>query len=601
MNQRPIVIMTKKEVTERRLENVVLCPDDGEMHTFEMWWKSLDEDEDVEVKFPHERHGLAGRPSNHSKLDVMADFLEFVDLNSQPNGRHAGSYNAQFFFIPKFSRIAPPRPGEKNYDHKVKASVVSEFNRAQIERGRGTCGPTAAAEWLDKHRPKIALHPSMTDYCDTCKNLKEELSRNQAVKNRLQQSGNASEADLRGLEEERKQLDGNLIEHKAVATRAREYYKACMQKCQKQWRDIKEYNEKGSLTQEEREELTILQHCFTLVISADYQQSKLIPNWGATEQPGSTYYLQKVSHDIFGIVDHREDKSTVYTFDERIGPKNTDHTVSFLTMYWRSISQQYPWLRRFAIFLDNATSTNKNRYLFAWAMEMVRNGELEHVHISFMIAGHTKFTPDRLFSVIGNAYKAADVFTICELQALCAQTADTFVEDGGHVLTWRQTLGRKYSDLPGVRKLHDFLIVRQHNGEVVMKVRQHCFTGAWKESPLHVIQPDIQGEPATTYKEEQTRHLSAEKMANMITMYDRFIAPDRRPEYLPPLRSTAVPDSHTTASRPTSTISDEPKKRKQSKCSVPGCDGTGHRSQARWNEGHTTKAGCPKVNPRSRQ
>ena len=69
----------------------------------------------------------------------MADFLEFVDLNSQPNGRHAGSYNA------KFSRITPPWPGE-NYDHKVKASVVSEFNKAQIERGRGTCGPTAAPE-----------------------------------------------------------------------------------------------------------------------------------------------------------------------------------------------------------------------------------------------------------------------------------------------------------------------------------------------------------------------------------------------------------------------------------------------------------------------
>ena len=156
----------------------------------------------------------------------------------------------------------------------------------------------------------------------------------------------------------------------------------------------------------------ILQHCFTLVISADYQQSKLIPNWGATEQPGSTYYLQKLSHDIFGVVDHREDKSVVYTFDEQIGQKNTDHTVSFLTMYWRSISQQYQWLQRLAIFLDNATSTNKNRYLFAWAMEMVRKGELEHIHISFMIAGHTKFTPDRLFSVIGNAYKAADVFTV---------------------------------------------------------------------------------------------------------------------------------------------------------------------------------------------
>lgn len=97
------------------------------MHTLEMWWKSLGEDKDVEVKYSYERHGLAGHHSNHSKHDVMADF---VDINSRPNGRHAGSYNAQFF-ISKFSCIAPPRPGE-NYDHKVKASVVSEFNRAQM-------------------------------------------------------------------------------------------------------------------------------------------------------------------------------------------------------------------------------------------------------------------------------------------------------------------------------------------------------------------------------------------------------------------------------------------------------------------------------------
>ena len=64
---------------------MLLCPDDGEMHTFEMWWESLD------VKFPYELLSLAGCPSNHSKLNVMADFLELVDLKSQPNGRHAGS------------------------------------------------------------------------------------------------------------------------------------------------------------------------------------------------------------------------------------------------------------------------------------------------------------------------------------------------------------------------------------------------------------------------------------------------------------------------------------------------------------------------------
>ena len=105
---------------------------------------------------------------------VMSDFLTFVDANSQPNGQE-GSYSAQFFFHPKFSRIVPPQQGEKNFDDKAHTSLVAEFNQVQRELGKGTCGLTAASEWLKKHRPKVALHPSMTDYCDTCKNLKEEL------------------------------------------------------------------------------------------------------------------------------------------------------------------------------------------------------------------------------------------------------------------------------------------------------------------------------------------------------------------------------------------------------------------------------------------
>ena len=114
------------------------------------------------------------RTSNHAKQSVMADFLDFIDANSQPNGRQSGSYSAQFFFHPKFTRIAPPKQGEKNYDEKAHSSLVHEFNRVQGEMRKGTCGPTAASEWLKKHRPKVALHPSMTDYCDTCKSLKEK-------------------------------------------------------------------------------------------------------------------------------------------------------------------------------------------------------------------------------------------------------------------------------------------------------------------------------------------------------------------------------------------------------------------------------------------
>ena len=60
---------------------------------------------------------------------------------------------------------------------------------------------------------------------------------------------------------------------------------------------------------------------------------KLVPYWGESPQLGSTYYFQKLNHNVFGIVNHATNKAAVYLFDERISPKNTDHTVSYLTHY----------------------------------------------------------------------------------------------------------------------------------------------------------------------------------------------------------------------------------------------------------------------------
>ena len=315
--QQPIVEMTKKQVLEQKLQEYVLYNiEETEMLTFGAWWKTLDDDEVVEVQYPHEHHGLAGKTSNHSKQEVMAQFLEFVDTNSQPNGRQAGSYSSHFFFHPKFTRIAPPREGEKNYEEKAQSSLVYEFNRIQKGMGRQTCGSTAATEWLKQHQPKVALHPSMTDYCDTCKYLKEQLSRNQAIINHSQQSGSVPEIQVRSLQATKRDLEKELAEHKEIATKSREYYKANTEKCKKEWKEIMRLTNIKPLSKCDREELERTKHCFTLTISADYQQSKLIPSWGKTEQPGSIYYLQKVSHDIFGIVDHSEEKSHVYLFDE---------------------------------------------------------------------------------------------------------------------------------------------------------------------------------------------------------------------------------------------------------------------------------------------
>ena len=74
--------------------------------------------------------------------------------------------------------------------------------------------------------------------------------------------------------------------------------------------------------------------------------NKLLPYWGHSPQPGHTYYQQKVSYDVFGIVDHQKGVGLVYTLSELVSPKNTDSTVSYLLHYLKSTGQVPEWIKR---------------------------------------------------------------------------------------------------------------------------------------------------------------------------------------------------------------------------------------------------------------
>ena len=127
------------------------------------------------------------------------------------------------------------------------------------------------------------------------------------------------------------------------------------------------------------------------------------------------------------------------------------------------------------------------------------------------------------------------------MQALFASYATTSIEDGTNILTWLQTLGDKYSDLPGVRNLHDFLFVKAQDGKVVLKVYEFCFGGVWNVSPLHQKNTTMSEIPTDTYKDRCWHQISDDKMAHMVTMYNGFIPPDRRPEFLPPIPVQSQP------------------------------------------------------------
>ena len=119
---------------------------------------------------------------------------------------------------------------------------------------------------------------------------------------------------------------------------------------------------------------------------------------------------------------------------------------------------------------------------------MIQQGHLSFLRISFLLAGHTKFSPDLLFSKVAQSYNRSDVFNTEELKDVISLYAEVLVDDGTIVGDWRNTLSKKYSKLPGIRELHDFIYVKNPvTSTVVAKVRELCYTGSFKQSTSHVL------------------------------------------------------------------------------------------------------------------
>ena len=533
--QHPITKKKKSEVEAEHLMPFVVMPE-GVTSTLKSWWETIPSEHEVDVRFPYERHGLCGCSSNNAKTETKSEFLRFVDENSQPNGRRLDSRNPTHYLLPRFTTISLPKKDDPKYQEKLYTSLVSEFNRTQSERGKGTISDFSAFKWLKEERPKFAIYPHKVDYCDSCAIFKKDIQAKQQVINRLRQSSGAAD-DIQQAECEKEEIESELGRHKEEARESLSLYKSMTEKCKQQWEEIKELEAK-SRTAEEDDKLQTLKHTFTLILSADYQMNKLLPYWGRSPQPGQTYYLQKVTYDVFGIVDHREGAGHVYLVSEICGPKNTDHTVSYLLHYLKSTGSVPGWIKRVQLFLDNAGSTNKNQYLMGSVYEIVERDIFNFFRVSFMIAGHTKFAPDRLFATLAKSFYSADIFNEASFIRVYQQHSSVVFDKGGIVRRWRDIVTQKYSNLPGIRSYHDFLAVKNPGAEAVMKVRELCYTGTLRNTPMHLTKgytrqfialPTVND---TYSAQRKVRELSESKLSHLKQMCSNYIQRDEWHELL---------------------------------------------------------------------
>ena len=109
-----------------------------------------------------------------------------------------------------------------------------------------------------------------------------------------------------------------------------------------EWKESFELEKTGSLRDVEKERLVDMKNKFNLLLCADYHQCKLVPYWGMSPQPGSTYYLQKFNHDVFEIVNHGLNSSAIYLMNVwvlniLIIPFPTLHTFSAHSLLGSSV------------------------------------------------------------------------------------------------------------------------------------------------------------------------------------------------------------------------------------------------------------------------
>lgn len=149
-SQEPIREMTKSDIEKDRVSEYVVMPGDKEM-LVKSWWMTLSDSDVVSVRYPHARHGNAGRVSNSSKRAIMDDFLAYVDANSQPNGRSSDSTGPTFYFLSKFPTLQTPKAGCPQYEERLSRSLVGEFNRAQCEASKGECSNSSCHNLLKQH------------------------------------------------------------------------------------------------------------------------------------------------------------------------------------------------------------------------------------------------------------------------------------------------------------------------------------------------------------------------------------------------------------------------------------------------------------------
>ena len=103
------------------------------------------------------------------------DLLTLLTKTQHQMEEKKGSHGKSYYFGRRFTQIRTPNVDDPQFEYKCKRSVLYEFNRTLTSDGLGSISVGTMFNWMKKYRPYVGICPSMSDYCDTCKEKNEDI------------------------------------------------------------------------------------------------------------------------------------------------------------------------------------------------------------------------------------------------------------------------------------------------------------------------------------------------------------------------------------------------------------------------------------------
>lgn len=210
-----------------------------------------------------------------------------------------------------------------------------------------------------------------------------------------------------------------------------------------------------------------MHHC-----SVDCMEKVQFPHFGSSSQAAETFYQRKMSVTPCGVVDEVDGTGITYLFSEQAGKMNSNHMVNILEETVDKMKEKSD-SRHFKLNLDNC-AVNKCYLVLRWVADLLVEGLYDTAEIHFMVAGHTKFGPDRMFGWLTSVVNNSDLFELDDVAKAVAKArvayfkankkehpydvviVDSFSENGKSYFfsDFKEYYDGSYSEFGTISKLH---------------------------------------------------------------------------------------------------------------------------------------------------